>query len=94
VIDVDREGRAADLGIETGHVIIEVNGKAVHTPDDISNALNEARTGGRQATLMRIKSANTAVAMITLPSAAGGLCKTSRGFTVGNGCSAMTPCTS
>jgi serine protease Do len=66
VIDADPEGRAADLGIEAGDVIVEVSGKAVHTPDDISNTLNEARRGGRQVTLMRIKSANT-VRFIALP---------------------------
>jgi serine protease Do len=66
VIDADPEGRAADLGIEAGDVIVEVSGKAVHTPDDISNALNEARSGGRQVTLMRIRSGNT-VRFIAVP---------------------------
>jgi serine protease Do len=66
VIGIDPEGRAADLGIEAGDVIVEVSGNAVHTPDGISNALNEARRGGRQAALMRIKSANT-LRFIALP---------------------------
>src|SRR6266849_2931621 len=48
VIGIDPEGSAADLGIEAGDIIVEVSGKAVHTPDDISNALNEARSRGRQ----------------------------------------------
>jgi serine protease Do len=58
VIGIDPEGRAADLGIEVGDVIVEVSGKAVHTSADINNALNEARSGGRQAALMRLKSGN------------------------------------
>jgi S1-C subfamily serine protease len=56
VIGIDPEGRAADLGIEAGDLIIEVSGKAVHTPDDISTALNAAHGRGRQAALMRLKS--------------------------------------
>jgi serine protease Do len=59
VIGIDPEGRAADLGIEAGDLIVEVSGKAVHTPDDISNALNAAHGRGRQAALMRLKSGDT-----------------------------------
>ena len=51
--------RVAYVGIEAGDIILEVSGKAVHTPDDISDALNEARSGGRQAALMRLRSGNT-----------------------------------
>jgi serine protease Do len=59
VINIDPEGRATDVGIEAGDIILEVSGKAVHTPDDISDALNEARSGGRQVALMRLRSGNT-----------------------------------
>ena len=59
VIGIDPQGRAVDLGIEAGDIIVEVSGKAVHTPEDISNALNEAHSRGRQASLMRLKSGNT-----------------------------------
>jgi serine protease Do len=59
VIGIDPEGRATDVGIEAGDIILEVSGKAVHTPDDISKALNETRSGGRQAALMRLRSGNT-----------------------------------
>jgi hypothetical protein len=45
----------ADLGIEAGDIILEVSRKAVHTADDIGKALNEARSAGRHAALMRIK---------------------------------------
>jgi serine protease Do len=66
VVDIDPEGRAADLGIEAGDVIVEVSGKAVHTPDEISNALNEAHNRGRQAALMRLKSGN-AIRFVAVP---------------------------
>jgi serine protease Do len=59
VIGIDPQGRADDLGIEAGDIIVEVSGKAVHTPEDISNALNEAHSRGRQASLMRLKSGST-----------------------------------
>jgi serine protease Do len=59
VIGIDPEGRATDVGIEAGDIILEVSGKAVHTPDDISDALNEARSGGRQVAWMRLRSGNT-----------------------------------
>jgi serine protease Do len=59
VIRIDPEGRAADLGIEAGDIIVEVSGKAVRMPDDISNALNEAHSRGRRAAVMRLKSGNT-----------------------------------
>jgi serine protease Do len=39
VIGIDPEGRATDVGIEAGDIILEVSGKAVHTPDDINDAL-------------------------------------------------------
>jgi serine protease Do len=58
VIGIDPEGRATDVGIEAGDIILEVSGKAVHTPDEISDALNKARSGGRQAALMRLRSGN------------------------------------
>jgi serine protease Do len=61
VIGIDPEGRATDVGIEAGDIILEVSGKAVHTPDDISDALKEARSGGRQAALMRLRSGNTMI---------------------------------
>ena len=63
---MDSEGRAADLGIEAGDVIVEVNGKPVHTPDDINKQLNEAHSRGRQASLMRLRSGN-AMRFVAVP---------------------------
>jgi serine protease Do len=66
VVGIDSEGRAADLGIEAGDVIVEVNGKPVHTPDDINKQLNEAHSRGRQASLMRLRSGN-AMRFVAVP---------------------------
>ena len=56
MIGIDPNGRAVDLGIEVGDIILEVGGKTVQTPEDIRNALDEARDAGRRGTLMRLKS--------------------------------------
>jgi serine protease Do len=66
VVGIDPKGRAADLGIEAGDVIVEVNGKPVHTPDDISKQLNEAHSRGLQPALMRLKSGN-AIRFVAIP---------------------------
>jgi serine protease Do len=66
VIGIDPSGRAADLGIEAGDIILEVGGKAVQTPDDVRNALNQARDAGRRAALMRLKSGD-AMRFVAVP---------------------------
>jgi serine protease Do len=66
VLGIDPTGRAADLGVELGDIILEVSGKAVQTPDDIRSALDEARGAGRHAALMRVKSGE-AVRFVAVP---------------------------
>jgi serine protease Do len=56
VMEIDPNGRAADLGIAAGDIILEVGGRAVQTLDDIRDALNAARSAGRHGALMRLKS--------------------------------------
>ena len=55
VTAVDPDGPAAEQGIETGNVILEVAGKAVVNPDDVRNALSEAKSQGKHQVLMRVK---------------------------------------
>jgi serine protease Do len=43
-----------------------VGGKAVQTPDDVRNALNQARDAGRHAALMRLKSGD-AMRFVAVP---------------------------
>jgi serine protease Do len=56
VTSVDPGGSAGDR-IRTGDVILDVNGKAVSSPSDVSKALSDAQSGGKRSVLMRVKSA-------------------------------------
>jgi serine protease Do len=55
VTAVDSSGVAADHGFSTGDVIMEVAGKSVSTPADITKVIADARTGGKRTVLMRVK---------------------------------------
>ncbi|MFZ5690697.1 MAG: Do family serine endopeptidase [Pseudomonadota bacterium] len=50
-------GPAAERGIKTGDVILEVAGKAVSSPADVRKALEDARKDDKRTVLMRVKSA-------------------------------------
>ena len=56
VTDVDNASDAAQKGIKSGDVILEVGGLAVKNPEDVANGVKEAAKLGRKAVLMRIKS--------------------------------------
>jgi serine protease Do len=56
VVDVDPNGAAAERGFKSGDVILEVAGKSVATPQDVRNALADAKAGGKRTILMRVKS--------------------------------------
>lgn len=56
VTDVDNGSDAAQKGIKSGDVILEVGGLTVKHPDDVANGVKEATKLGRKAVLMRIKS--------------------------------------
>jgi len=55
ITDVKPEGPAAERGLKSGDVILEVAGKAVSTPADVRDAFAAARTGGKAVVLMRVK---------------------------------------
>jgi serine protease Do len=55
VTGVDSSGIAADHGFSTGDVILEVAGKSVSTPADVSDVVSSARTDGKRSVLMRVK---------------------------------------
>ena len=59
VTEVDPDGPAASHGIKSGDVIIDVGGKPVSTPADVRKALADARTDGKRAVLIRVKSGDT-----------------------------------
>jgi serine protease Do len=56
VTDVESGSDAAQKGVRTGDVILEVAGVTVTKPEDVSNGVKEANKLGRKAVLMRIKS--------------------------------------
>ncbi len=56
VTQVEQDGAAAAHGFKTGDVILDVGGKAVNAPADVSRAMNDAKTGGKRTVLMRVKS--------------------------------------
>src|SRR5208282_4906096 len=66
VIGVDPDGPAAERGVKTGDVILDVGGKAVSNAADVRKALTDARKEGKHSVLMRVKSAE-ATRFVALP---------------------------
>jgi serine protease Do len=66
VTDVEADGPAAERGVKTGDVILEVAGKTVSTPADVRTALADARAEGKRTVLMRVKSGE-ATRFVALP---------------------------
>lgn len=67
VSGVDPNSKAADQGLKRGDVIIEVNGKAVSTPDDVSDSIRDARDKGRKNVLLQIRSRDQQQRFLALP---------------------------
>ncbi len=55
VTGVDSNGIAADHGLSTGDVILEMGGKSVSTPADVRAVVANARTEGKRSVLIRVK---------------------------------------
>jgi serine protease Do len=66
VVEVDPSGPAAERGIKTGDVILEVGGKAVANAADVRKLLGEAQTAGKKTVLMRVRTAE-ATRYVALP---------------------------
>jgi serine protease Do len=66
VTGVDPEGSAAEQGFQPSDVIVDVGGKAVSDASDVRKVLSEARSQGKQAVLMRVKTAD-AIKFVALP---------------------------
>lgn len=56
VTAVEPDGVAAEHGFKTGDVILEVGGKVISAPGDVSKAIEDARASGKRTVLMRVKS--------------------------------------
>jgi serine protease Do len=66
VTAVDADGPAAEQGIRSGDVILDVGGKAVANARDVRKAMSEAKAQGKHDVLMRVKSAN-ATTFVAVP---------------------------
>jgi len=55
---VDPEGPAAEHGLQSGDVILDVGGKSVGSVSDLRSALSDAKSSGKHDVLMRIKTAD------------------------------------
>ena len=58
VTAVDPDGPAAEHGLQSGDVILDVGGKSVGSVADLRSALADAKSSGKHDVLMRIKSAD------------------------------------
>lgn len=70
VLGVDPNGPAAQNGMETGDVILNVAGKSVQTPSEVREAIDQTRSQGRHSVLMRVKSQH-GTKFVALPVAQG-----------------------
>jgi serine protease Do len=66
VTAVEPDGPAANQGLQTGNVILEVGGKPVGNAGDMRKALSEAKSQGKHQILMRVKMGN-ATRFVALP---------------------------
>ena len=66
ILSVDPDSAAAERGLEVGDVIVDAGGKAVGKPDDVADALQEAKSAGRKAVLLRVRT-NQTVRFVALP---------------------------
>ncbi len=58
VTEVDPQGPAAQRGIQTGDVILNVGGKAVANVGDVRSELAQAKSSGKNSVLLQVKSAD------------------------------------
>lgn len=66
VTGIDPDGVAAEHGIKTGDVILNIGGQNVANARDVRNALSAAKQHGKKDVLMRVKSAD-AMRFIAVP---------------------------
>ena len=52
VTDVNPDGAAADNNIKPGDVVVQLQGQAVHTPDDVSKRVDADAKAGKKVELM------------------------------------------
>jgi len=60
IVGVDPNGTAAEQGLATGNIILDVSGKPVSSPADVKSGIESAKSQGKKAVLMRIQTADGA----------------------------------
>ena len=60
IVGVDPNGTAAEQGLTTGNVILDVSGKPVSSPEDVKSGIASAKSQGKKAVMMRIQTADGA----------------------------------
>ncbi|MGB9173674.1 MAG: PDZ domain-containing protein, partial [Bradyrhizobium sp.] len=58
VTGIDPNGPAAQHGVQSGDVILDVGGKSVSSVDNLRQALSQAKTDGKHDVLMRVRSSD------------------------------------
>ena len=58
IVGVDPSSAAAEKGLSTGDVILDVAGKSVSTPQDVKSGVAAAKQQGKAAVLMRVQTGN------------------------------------
>ncbi len=66
VADVDPDGVAAQKGIQSGDVILEVAGKPVSRPSDVTAAIDAAKADGNKSVLMQVKTEDNSTRFVAL----------------------------
>jgi serine protease Do len=66
VTAVDPNGPAAEHGVQSGDVILDVAGKAVSSPADVSKEIADLHKAGKHTVLMRVKS-NNGIKFVAVP---------------------------
>jgi serine protease Do len=67
VVGIDPSGPAAERGIRTGDVILDVGGKPVANAGEVRSALKQARASGKHDVLMRVKGADAMTHFVAVP---------------------------
>ena len=67
---MDADGTAAEYGLKTGDVILDVGGRKLATAADLRDAVGAAEKSGKRTVLMRVRS-GTSTRYVTLPTGRG-----------------------
>jgi len=57
IVGVDPNGDAAQKGLQTGDIILDVGGKPVSAPEEVKSDIAKAQQDGKKAVLMRVQTA-------------------------------------